>query len=1755
MDKESIIRYARKKLVTPGTWSDPAVQAQYDPKRFPFRWHDNMDKPVSQYQPDDGRYVPLSEFAKVPYVGHYVVHSPSMIISHDYGKTHAVQAGDPQRNLVPAINVTSLRLGLAPSLADSDYPAHRDLAIVRVPFTHHISHENKQHWDMSTGSEHVDDRTGGELFSGNHPEEDSPFHEVRNTVAGQRAVRSAIGIPEGTHNYGNVYFRNLADAESAAQATGGQVHSVALMRTRRPLDVPYTSSDAFIHDARTGNPSGADSRRPAIHLYDHQGSDVLVVHGQNQSSALDRYMPHFTMGMSGLERNAWREEFFNSPGVRKKVRPDPNRATDHARFNADYWRTLIPLADTMRREHPDNPDHPLVPLLGKRGPLRDQTHLLPPSESVIRSTPVGSELYDHARKNPQDHTARLVLADHLRDQGHDDAAGFFDSTMPRDAKGKVQLSRKGEIIRYAREKLRYAAGRRSASVPMSADSLGSSSHMRMAGVGEHYQSTPHSQPFRKPLNPETPNEFGLESVPDVDSVRNSPHTLHFVAHHPAQLTPLDYTPSRHDDPATPSDMAYLKMDPSNGSAVGNTAYDMSEGGEGAELAHQVQDAAWHGQRRVRQLMGLTGDLEHRHPAVFFKSHRAAQLMAQATGGHVETIAFNPRMLAQSVAAASKNLAGTGRYRAGNDHFGNVFDQRNGMNSGPEFDELMSRASQHSKGSMRSPGQIGAPYTPTVIRNHPVLGEYITQVGAGVNPFKGGLSNFADTENPHRGMMLQERDWQPDEEVARSYGHPPQHDHISQLGQTAQQLHQQFLAKPDDHLNKMVLADHLEDQGHHDLANLFRSSVPQQFSRKGQIIRYARKKLAAPAQPAEPFAYPPDIREWHDDYVFPRHMGVPNIFQRMNIRHFFPPMTPLPPGLSEEYVWSGHNAPGAASVPGEPHPQPPRLMMPNRLFQSVVANHRVYGRSPEKNLRDWSGLNRHHWQDLIEHASSVPPEAVPNGQHPHADILMGSTMRNYPQMLAPTLAKITAAPHGKELYDHAVANPNDHSIRLVLADHLEENGDQNSAEFFRSTIPPAPKSPKASLSRHGEIIRYAREKLRYSAEETPPASPTPAEPQPSRITWTDPGYKTPIRKYFNTAGYATMEHPWERSEEYKAKVVPMSQEAFGQMPHVVHAVSYLNPSVRDHTNSPRNGVFTPIDSTNPAQQENLHKIIGTGSLAATHTVLLKDYNAALNLAQQTGGHVDTHAIHPEAWAKFSGGIVDNRNPSDQPRLGSLTIRHSDEHGDYVLMNNLHAARPPRNYRPQSILGDTHYELMQRRLMSATLQRQLAEQRESYIRSGPSWRTYPVQWVGDVPVRPRAMRGESPQMKQRRRSELHGMFRQFVSDYWPRLVAEHSDGYGPSDALHPHQRLFNHYGDMRLPDQYSSPTLAEIRAVDNGEELYRAALANRRDPAPRMMLSDLLEESGNNNAANFFRNTLPRGADGQLRYAKGDSKSAFMGINIRDSDDEPFTDWILDGKKTVETRGSNSLHPYLGRRVGIIRTRKKYDSDGRPLDSQAHLVGFATIHHEPVEYKTAEDFRADEDRHQVAEGSDYDWNGHKWGYALKGVSRLKTPRPVGKGGIVARKLNYERAGVMPIRYNRNPFEVVAKPRNDGLFRSIANRVGAFFSPMSAALRQERGNAAAAQASTMLQSSAAAPPQSPTPGITAPGGADNPAVVDALFAHPSVREQVRRNKNYTQQTRSRKVVPLMTAEQSGQQNSFCSQAGRDLASCKDDGRHGPA
>ena len=117
---------------------------------------------------------------------------------------------------------------------------------------------------------------------------------------------------------------------------------------------------------------------------------------------------------------------------------------------------------------------------------------------------------------------------------------------------------------------------------------------------------------------------------------------------------------------------------------------------------------------------------------------------------------------------------------------------------------------------------------------------------------------------------------------------------------------------------------------------------------------------------------------------------------------------------------------------------------------------------------------------------------------------------------------------------------------------------------------------------------------------------------------------------------------------------------------------------------------------------------------------------------------------------------------------------------------------------------------------------------------------------------------------------------------------------------------------------------------------------------------------------------------------------VGININDKH-YPFTDLIFSGTKTIETRKTPSLNPYVGKRVGIVRTGK----------GKAMLVGFATIG-EPNHYQTEKQFRNDEDKHCVVKGSLYDIDAAgKWGYPLINPVKIK-PIYVTNKGIVARKI---------------------------------------------------------------------------------------------------------------------------------------------------------
>jgi len=119
-----------------------------------------------------------------------------------------------------------------------------------------------------------------------------------------------------------------------------------------------------------------------------------------------------------------------------------------------------------------------------------------------------------------------------------------------------------------------------------------------------------------------------------------------------------------------------------------------------------------------------------------------------------------------------------------------------------------------------------------------------------------------------------------------------------------------------------------------------------------------------------------------------------------------------------------------------------------------------------------------------------------------------------------------------------------------------------------------------------------------------------------------------------------------------------------------------------------------------------------------------------------------------------------------------------------------------------------------------------------------------------------------------------------------------------------------------------------------------------------------------------------------------------FNINDKK-QRFTEQILEGLKTEETRTCHSLDSLIGKNVAIVRT-------GR---GKAKIVGMCRIAGY-TEYKTAEAFNKAYDRHLVAEGSAFDFShsksGYKLGYILEDVKALENPIPCHAKGIVIRNI---------------------------------------------------------------------------------------------------------------------------------------------------------
>ena len=119
---------------------------------------------------------------------------------------------------------------------------------------------------------------------------------------------------------------------------------------------------------------------------------------------------------------------------------------------------------------------------------------------------------------------------------------------------------------------------------------------------------------------------------------------------------------------------------------------------------------------------------------------------------------------------------------------------------------------------------------------------------------------------------------------------------------------------------------------------------------------------------------------------------------------------------------------------------------------------------------------------------------------------------------------------------------------------------------------------------------------------------------------------------------------------------------------------------------------------------------------------------------------------------------------------------------------------------------------------------------------------------------------------------------------------------------------------------------------------------------------------------------------------------IGINIRNTKEARFADLIINGDKVLESRETDSLRPYVGKRVGIIRTG----------EGKAKLIGTALIG-EPIvadEYT----FRKLEQFHLVKENSKFDIKPGKTKhlYPMMQIEKFDTEVQVTSLGIISRKI---------------------------------------------------------------------------------------------------------------------------------------------------------
>jgi len=221
---------------------------------------------------------------------------------------------------------------------------------------------------------------------------------------------------------------------------------------------------------------------------------------------------------------------------------------------------------------------------------------------------------------------------------------------------------------------------------------------------------------------------------------------------------------------------------------------------------------------------------------------------------------------------------------------------------------------------------------------------------------------------------------------------------------------------------------------------------------------------------------------------------------------------------------------------------------------------------------------------------------------------------------------------------------------------------------------------------------------------------------------------------------------------------------------------------------------------------------------------------------------------------------------------------------------------------------------------------------------------------------------------------------------RAVPEHVNEINPSDWVTLSPAYAKLHGESRLGGKYKT-----LKKMVKAKELWTAG--------------DSIHEWGYHP---------------EEKKAKGGS---VMGINVR-SDKKAnlqYADLIVDGHKTYESRNGDTLRPYVGKRVSIVRTG----------DGPAKAIGAVTVG-EPLVVDRKK-FRKMEQHHLVPEGSTFDiTSGTKHLYPMHDPERYESERDVGHG-IVARKVHMAKGGaIKPVGYTKE--KVTVSPSLDQMMYEL-------------------------------------------------------------------------------------------------------------------------